>query len=477
MKSKLKLFLENFLFYGGLSILQKALPFLTLPIIAKLLPDSSSYGILDMFNLIISFGSALGVLGMYDAIFREYFEKKEDEEYKKKVVSTGLGVVLVSSIFVIILIFIFKNKITIYLFNNIKYQGMVSLSALGIGIGSLNTIISAPTRMKNQRKIFFATGIIFPVIGFLLTYYFIKKGYTYEALIYGTILMSLISLITFFILNRKEFSLLKMSNSIAKELLKVGVPLLPTFLIFWVFNSMDRIMINKMLGARELGVYSIGAKVASISQLVYMAFSGGWAYFKFYTMKDNDQVKINSMIFEYLGIISFLVFIGAQPFVTFVFNKFFIGDYQRGAEVFLYLLLSPLILMLFQIIGSQLTVIKKTYYITLSLILGALLNVTLNYCFIQIYGIKGAAFSTVVSYIFSTIVIGIICMKFKLLEIKMRMVLISLSILIIVISSMFMSGSKNLNIIFSVLVVIEIIIFYFKDVKNFFKILRRKNEV
>ena len=40
--SKLKLFLENFLFYGGISMLQKALPFITLPIITKLLPDSKN---------------------------------------------------------------------------------------------------------------------------------------------------------------------------------------------------------------------------------------------------------------------------------------------------------------------------------------------------------------------------------------------------------------------------------------------------
>lgn len=58
MKSnKLKLFLENFIFYGGLTMLQKALPFLTLPIITRLLVNPSAYGIADMFNLIISFGS------------------------------------------------------------------------------------------------------------------------------------------------------------------------------------------------------------------------------------------------------------------------------------------------------------------------------------------------------------------------------------------------------------------------------------
>ena len=107
---KLKLFLENFLFYGGISMLQKALPFVTLPIITKLLPDSKNYGISDMFNLIISFGSAIAILGMYDAIFREYFEKKEDVEYKKTVTSTGLGIVLISSLIISSIVFLYSTS-------------------------------------------------------------------------------------------------------------------------------------------------------------------------------------------------------------------------------------------------------------------------------------------------------------------------------------------------------------------------------
>ena len=103
-QSKLKLFLENFLFYGGLSMLSKSIPFFTLPILTRLLKDPSVYGVSDMFNLVISFGSALGILGIYDAVFREYFEKNEDEDYKNQVTSTGLGIVCCSSICIVMFI-------------------------------------------------------------------------------------------------------------------------------------------------------------------------------------------------------------------------------------------------------------------------------------------------------------------------------------------------------------------------------------
>lgn len=475
MNNKLKLFLENFLFYGGLSILQKALPFITLPIITKLLPNSSSYGIADMFNLIISFGSAVAILGMYDAIFREFFEDKENKEYQKKVTSTGFNIVLLSSIVILVLIFLLNKKISLYLFNEIRYEKLVILSGIGILISSLNSIAIVPTRMRNKRKVFFITGISFPAIGFLITYFYIMLGYTYEALIYGTILMNSLSLIVFLILNYKDFSLKIFDKKIAKELFKIGIPLVPTFLIYWIFNSMDRIMINKMIGSAELGIYSVGSKVSSVSQLIYSAFAGGWCYFSFSTMKEDKQVKLISNTFEYLGIVSFIAFIISKPFILPVFNLFFSGDYIRGQEVFSYLFLSPLILMLFQTIGSQVIIIKKSYLSTLVLSIGAVFNIVLNFIFIQSYGIRGAAFSTLISYIISVFFIGYICLKKDLLVIKKRFYIISLLLFINILINFFFENLLYIYSFIYILVLILIVKFYFEDLKLFLTSWR-KNE-
>ncbi|WP_407535977.1 oligosaccharide flippase family protein [Cetobacterium somerae] len=263
----------------------------------------------------------------------------------------------------------------------LEYQRLATFSAFAIGIGGVSSIIAAPTRMRNNRKIYLYTGVSFPIIGFIVTYSLIKLGYTYEAIVYSNLAMSITSLIIFYILNRKDFIFNMFDKKIMKELFKIELPLLPTFLIYWIYNSMDRVIINRMLGPTELGIYSVGAKVASISQLVYTAFAGGWQYFAFSTMKDDDQVELNSKVFEYLGVISFSLFIIAQPFIKLVFNIFFTGEYIKGSEVFSYLFLSPLMLMLFQIIANQVIVIKKSYLSILALSLGAVLNIGLNYIF------------------------------------------------------------------------------------------------
>lgn len=464
-KSKIKLFLENFLFYGGLSMLTKALPFITLPVITRMLPNASAYGIADIFNLINSFGIAIAILGMYDAIFREYFEEKDDRNYQKKVTSTGLGIVLLSGSFIFIIVLILQKKLAILFFKSTEFQSLLLLSSFAILSGSVSAIISAPTRMKNERRIYLYTGISFPVIGFILTYSLIKIGYTYRAIVYSNLLINLLSLTVFFLLNKKHFNLKFFDKKIARELLKIGIPLLPTFLIYWVFNSMDRMMINRMLGPTELGVYSVGAKVASVSQLIYTAFAGGWQYFSFSTMKDKDQVEFNSKIFEYLGAISFFLFILSSLFAKPVFKMFFVGEYIRGSEVFSYLFLSPLLLMLFQIIGNQILIIKKSYLSTLALSLGAILNILLNYILIKKYGIKGAALSTLLSYLLALIIMMKICCKYKLFILKRRIIYSFILMILSILTMLYYKNGFEKKILIIILVC-SLCFLYIKDLKR-----------
>ena len=194
----MKFFIENMLFYGGLTMLTKALPLITLPIITRLLPNTSSYGMADMFNIITSFGTAIAIMGMYDAIFREFFEDKENIEYQKKVTSTGLNLVIISSTIIMILIFLFRNTLSELLFKESNQGFLVSVSGISIFFMSISSILASPSRMRNKRKVFLFTGVGLPIVGFLLIVGLIEIGYTYEALIYSTLGVSIISCFVFF---------------------------------------------------------------------------------------------------------------------------------------------------------------------------------------------------------------------------------------------------------------------------------------
>jgi O-antigen/teichoic acid export membrane protein len=214
-----------------------------------------------------------------------------------------------------------------------------------------------------------------------------------------------------------------------------------------------------MLGLKEVGIYSIGAKVASVSSFIYAAFAGGWQYFAFSTMKDKDQVELTSKVFEYLAIVSFVSFAAATLCNEFIFNLFFIGDYVKGSVVFPYLFLSPLILMLFQTAGNQLLVVKKSYLITICLSLGLLINLTLNYFLIPLYGIKGAALATLLGHAGSALIILFITFNTKLLYVKVRFIL---ALLLTITVTTYLFFANNINNIFLVIAILVYMVLYYK---------------
>lgn len=427
--SRAKLFLENFFAYGLINVLNKIIPFLLLPVITRMLSDPSEFGVYDMYSTIVGFGSPVAMLGMYDAMFREYFEK-EDQQYRYNVTSTANRIIMVTSVLVCLVILVFNRQFSSLFFGTMIYGNIVIFSAIELVLSNNKSIIAAPTRIQNKRRVYVFSGLFNSMSYYALAILLVYLGFSYFGMIYANMISSLLILIFFWVLNKDFFTLGKFDKRIAKELFKIGIPLVPTFLIYWVYHSMDKIMITNMIGTTELGIYSIGSKVASISTFIYSAFAGGWQHFAFSTMKDEDQVGLNSKVFEYLGTISFLSLIVIYPLIKPLFNILFPESYIGGIAVVPYLYLSPLLLMLFQVVGNQFLVIKKSYWSTITLSLGALANVILNWVLIPTMGVEGAAIATLIGYSLSVVVVCIITGKLKLHKTSKRFLLSSVIMIV-----------------------------------------------
>ncbi len=426
--NKFNLFIKNFLVYGLGGVIVKVIPLIMVPIVTRLMPSSEYYGLNDLSTTIVSFASALAIMGMYDGMYRMFFEK-EDTDYKKDICSTTLIFVLISSAIVFFIMILFKDVITQLFFKDEKYAYLVYISAIATFVGASNGIISAPTRMENKTKIFLVTNTISPIISYAISIPLLLNGYYIIALPIANLISVLVLEIAFGIINRKWFSLKRFNAKYLKQILAIAIPLLPNFLVYWVFNSSDKLMITNIISVGAAGIYSVGAKLGNASQLIYTAFAGGWQYFAFSTMKEKDQVKSNSSVFEYLGVISFacsmFVFALAKP----IYELLFVGEYVEGFIVAPYLFLAPLLQMLFQIAANQFIVVRKTWPNLLILSTGAIINVVINVFLIPVFGIEGAAIATLLGYVISDIICVFVLCKMKLMIISTKFVVASILML------------------------------------------------
>ncbi|WP_346916289.1 oligosaccharide flippase family protein [Clostridium sp.] len=420
--SRAKVFVQNFLVYGLGSIVSKIIPLLMLPIITSIMTDSTYYGINDMVNLTISFAGAVAMMGMYDAMFRMFFEK-EDEEFRKNICSTALFFVIGTSILICLIMFLFKDVLLNVIANDIGYNLLFFVIIFNTFFSGVQTIVSAPTRMENKKKIFLITNTVTPILSYGISIPLLLKGeYVYAlpiAALSSTIIMSAV----FYLINKKWFSYKCISLKYLRILIKIGVPLMPTFIMYWICSSFDRVMIKGMLGLNDLGVYSVASRIAQISQFIYTAFAMGWQYFAFSTMNDSDQKQLTSNIANYLLIISIVSTMGITALSKVIFTILAKGSYKEGFIILPYLFISPLMLMVFQTLGNQFVVIKKTYPIPLILTGAAIMNVILNYTLIPIMGIEGASIATMIGYIIAVLVVYFITLRVNLIDSEKRIVL------------------------------------------------------
>lgn len=404
--NKKKLIFDNFLVYGLGQITYKIIPFLMLPVLTRIMPDSSYYiGINDLLNTLVSLMAVLGLMGMYDAMFRLYFDcDKLEEDSQKKICSTALAIVVFFSSIVCIMMIIFRKSIAAIFFTDINLSYMVIFGSALVVVDNLCNVISTPTRIKNKRGIFIAANIVRAAALYLTAIFLVWKSHYMLAMPLGNLASAIIYIIFFMLVNHDYFSIKDVSKAKILPLLRIGLPLFPTFIVFWIYSSVDRLMIVQMIGVSANGIYSVANKIALVSQLITSAFAMGWSYFNFKTMNDPSHARDFSMITEYLcmaGLAGFLIFrISGLPIIDLLFPD----NYLYAGKILPYLFLVPVVNLTFQLIGSQFLILKKTIYTTIISSMGIGLNIALNYLLITKFSIIGASYATLISYIFITII-------------------------------------------------------------------------
>ena len=464
---KFKIFIDNIFIYGFGSIIGKMIPFIMLPI-TRMMPDSSYYGLNDLSTTLISVGQATSVFGMYDAMFRLFFDR-EDEKYRKQICSTALLITSITSIIVFVFIIGFNEILATVIYNNIQYRYLVYLAAFSVLIGSTNNIVAAPTKIKNESIIFILVNTISPIIAYFIAIPLLLSGFYAIALPLASLITSIMIEVFFVCRNKIWFSFCNINWNFIKPLLKIAVPLMPSFLVYWIYNSADRLIIQHLLGTQDVGLYAIASKLGQVSNLIYTAFTGGWLYFSFSTMKEERQVENNSRIFEYLGIISFSVFVLICAFSYLIYKSVFTDEYLAGYIIAPYLFLAPLLQMLFQVAGNQFIIMKKSWPNVLILSFGAVANIVLNFSLIPQIGIEGAAIGTLIGYLFADIICLIVLLKIHKIVIYKRFVIVTIgTVVYFVIWRLFLYEMIVWGIIMAFLAIGLFSSLYRNDIRKFF---------
>lgn len=374
------------------SFLQRGISIITTPIFTRLL-DTAEFGKYNAFNSWYGILFVIISLYLFGGVHQQGLIKFEKERAVFTSSLQGLTTVLV--LFWTVLYLLFHNY-----WNKLLSLSTVQVLALLLMVWTTAAFNFWTNEQRVDYKykalvgVTLAVSLAKPIVGVFLVIHAEDKV---TARILGLALVELIGYTGLFVVQMKrgkEF----FSARFWKYALLFNLPLVPHYLSQTVLNSADRIMIQRMIGDSEAGIYSLAYSVSSIMVLFNTALSqtiGPWQYRKIKEKNTPDMAPVGYTTLIIIALVN-LVLIVLGPEVVAIFAP---KAYYEAIWVIPPVAMGALFLYSYDLFAKFAFYYEKTIAVMIISAFGAGLNILLNYYFINLFGYMAAGYTTLFCYI------------------------------------------------------------------------------
>lgn len=209
--------------------------------------------------------------------------------------------------------------------------------------------------------------------------------------------------------NKLRFIDWRFNNSSVKSLLSASWPVIFANLSFVIYQRVDQVILQKMLGAYAVGVFS--ASVRIYEPLVGLAaIIGSSVYPQFINLYQTNQKRY---WFYYEALSTIMAFGGWCIVVVTIFlgksmiMSLFGQEYSATAQILTYHIFSLCIMFACFLRAGHINIINKNWILMITTFSSMVLNVCLNYVLISKMGVTGAALASVVTQVSALIVLDL----------------------------------------------------------------------
>lgn len=269
-------------------------------------------------------------------------------------------------------------------------------------------------RSLEKAEIYFFINFIKTFFLFILVIYSYNNSFTlYKLLDYHLIILFIfvISILIYtFISNHiiDEKTLLKTS-------LIFSLALIPHGISQWIISSSDRLIIECILGSKEVGIYSLAYNISMVLMLINSAIALALPPYMIKNYKNWKEQNYDNKIIKIYTFISLVLFLILLS--IYIVDKLYfgiLGYYGQEMIPLIFLIYFGIYLLgLYYFYANYLFYHKKAYIISKTTFYAAIINIILTILFIYILGVIGAAFSTIIAYICYLYIIRKECLKIE----------------------------------------------------------------
>jgi len=398
------------LIYGIGHILSRIVTFLLLPLYTHLFTPEE-YGTISLAYAFMGMTLIFYRYGMDSALLKYAIAFKNEKR-----------IVYLSTIYIMQVITSFIFSAIIYLSSPILSKYILAIEEpklimLLSGILACDALwnLSVLLLRAEEKPVQF---VVFNLINVLATmgfniYFVVQLKRGIEGVLLANLIASLLLLIISFPVILKRLSLRNFSLTVAKNILKFGLPFLPAGVFTMVMELSNRYLLVMIDGPSSVGLYSAGHKIGMLGLIIVMGFNMGWTPYFLKRGKEKQarrDFSISATIF--LGLLGFIILIISLWVHELMQIKIgganLIGEQFWGAaDVVYFILLAYFFFGIYVIQLPGIYVKNKTKWIPWFRFVGAGSNILLNIILIPSHGVIGSACATAIAYLLMSLAIFI----------------------------------------------------------------------
>jgi O-antigen/teichoic acid export membrane protein len=389
--------------YGIGEIGARAVGLLTIPAFAAALsrPDFGAYTVIlataGLLNVILVFGGD-------SALIRLFFEAQSDQE-RRVVTTTSLVVVAAGSLLSVLILLPLSGATASLLLEGGSHAALVMLMLVTVPIALVNNICGVALRNVFRPATFAAlnsaTIVLTAALG-LVAVYPLHLG---VAGLVGSVLAAELAVLPVWLWAIRSQLTRAVSWRVALDLGRYGLPLLPSVIAYWLFLTVDRLLLSSLGSLTDVGVYGIANYAVAILALSSAALSQAWgphALAAYERNADEARALFGRMLVALTlgaGWMCLAVTLFRSEIVRFLGE----GRYAGAAAAVGPLALANFALATTAVTSLGLTVSKRPGTISKQAVKAAIVNVTLCFALIPSFGVRGAAWATTAAYVVLTV--------------------------------------------------------------------------
>jgi O-antigen/teichoic acid export membrane protein len=393
---KLKKLFSEASIYTISNVINRAIPFLLLPVLTRYL-EPSEYGVFVMVQVVGNFLIPIIGINSQAAVQRVFFLLDKSE--LKKYLSNTL---IISSFVLLLLIIIYivlGNTVARWLFIPPFWLLMSVILTAGEVIKNLFLSLMQAERRAKKYAFFNITQTVVRFILTIIPVILFKDKL--NALLWGYFISLMIfSVFSLFYFIKEDLIVINFNLSHAKSFLKYGIPLIPHSIGSWFMGMADRIIIGNKLTLADVGLYNIGFSFGTGVGLLQDAFNRAWVPYLYDGLTKKDETtKIELTSFIILYSIAIFILAAIIAAATPIFFLFLGPKYQYASTFVVWISFAYAFNGIYKMFTNFIFFSEKTYFLSFITLFSGLLELFLVFYLIDIFGLIGAAYAFLITQI------------------------------------------------------------------------------